>query len=141
MKLNINLLDNKDQTRQCEKLLAAVVATAIRDLSIAPVKTTGKPDPNKRGHPSEIMRLNGINQHAFSAARFLFGKNGGLSAYLHWLDMNPKSFRQHLLDVMWNDSPVVVGGFDSQARRAMKANYLRWMDLQWIDQPEGDDDE
>ena len=141
MKLDIHLLDPADQARKCEKLLAGVVALAVRDLATPPVKTAGRAEPSKRGHPSEVMRLHGISSHAFSAARFLFAKSGGLDAYMHWLDMNPVAFRKKLLTIMWDDSPGLVGGWEPIQRRAMKANYLRWMDLQWIEPTEEDDND
>lgn len=140
MKLNVNMVERNDQTRQCEKLLAAVVAHAVRDLAIKPLKEV-RFDKRHKGAASQAMIMNGISPDAFSAARFIFGKDGGLEAYLHWLDMNPKEFRKNLLELMWDDSPNVVAGWKPMQRRAMKANYLRWMDLQWLDQPEGDDDE
>lgn len=88
------------------RLLAAVVAQAIRDASAAPIKE-GK----------RAVRLPG---DARSAMAFLFGP--GLDAYAMWLDFDPDQFRNNLLDMR----PGVH--LSDEQRRNFRFNYRSWTD-------------
>jgi hypothetical protein len=50
----------------------------------------------------------------------------GVDAYGLWLDFNVDQFRRKLLEMMFDESPFVVGGKDPQARRNFRYNYKLW---------------
>jgi len=91
------------------RMLSAVLALAIKDLSLKPIKTVG-------GH---VPR-----DEALSAAAFLF--TDVCHGYLMWLDIEPFFFKEKLLRMMENRKDIDIGGFDAMHRRNMKYNYLNW---------------
>lgn len=70
----------KRTTRPEEQLLSAVIAQAIEDACLPPVKRERK--------------QYGMNQHAYTAHRFLFEHS---DAYLELINIDPKSFREKLV--------------------------------------------
>ncbi len=135
------MLDLEHQTRQCQKLLASVVANAVRDLAAAGWQREYRtPRP---GSPAMRKPLP-MTVHAFTAARFLFDEEfTGVDAYLEWLDMDVAEFRRRLLEAIYNPSPLAVGGWEPEQRRVMRINYETWRKLRHGDTSmmEDDDDE
>jgi hypothetical protein len=95
-------------------LLAAVIARAVKDCCF-------------NWEPAD------------SAIRFLFDrKNGGLSAYAHWLEIDAESFRQKLLTMIRDDRPDLVikdrrspapgNEFLREERKIFLANLKEWAD-------------
>jgi hypothetical protein len=109
------LVDNHQQTRACQQLLASVVASAVNDTCVEPFRATSK-------DKSVLMRIDTV-----TAFRFLFDTSvSGVDAYGLWLDFNVDQFRRKLLEMMFDESPFVVGGKDPQARRNFRYNYKLW---------------
>jgi hypothetical protein len=135
------MLDDDYQTRQCQKLLASVVANAVRDLAAAGwQREYRKPRP---GSPAVRNPLP-MTTHAFTAARFLFDEElASLEAYLDWLDIDANSFRDRLLEAIYNPSPLPVAGWEPEQRRVMRINYETWRRVRHGDTSmmEDDDDE
>jgi hypothetical protein len=119
----VKFLDTEQQGRACRSLLASVVNLALQDACLVPVK--------KRP----------IVYEAWTAMRFLFDdRESGLEQYAEWLDFDVEQFRKRLLAMMQDDSPMRVGGFDSQQRRAFRYNYRHWEATQDMDEKEMNDD-
>lgn len=140
------LIDGPEQARRVKRLLAAVVANAVRDLAAVGNQRDWRKQPvlseHERQTPRKTLRDHKLSEHAFTAARFLLDrKNPGVDAYLEWLDIDPPEWRKRLLEMMWDDRPKIVGGFDEFARRAMKVNYLKYLELTWLEIEDEDEDE
>lgn len=111
-----NLLDDNEQTRACQKLLASVVHLSIKDACI-------RPPSGKRG-----KSLGDINSDAFTAMRFLFGTEvSGLNEYATWLDFDASQFRIKLLEMMQDDTARNVYSLGPEDRRAFRYNYKTWL--------------
>ena len=101
------------ETKACFQLLSAVVASAVNDGCLTP------PKKGVGGYQ--------ITTDSFTAMRFLFDVDQvGLDAYALWLDFEPEQFRLKLLDVMQNNSPLIIAGFDPLKRRNFRFNYSVW---------------
>lgn len=139
--LNVDMLDGEQQVRSCEKLLAAVVACALRDLSAPGFGRSYRRIVAGAGKRSPIKEA-GISPHAFTAARFLFDATAtGVDAYLEWLDIDPDTWRRKLLDVIADDTPMRVGGFEPEQRRNMRVNLRVYKSLAHLTDKEIDDDD
>lgn len=111
-------LDEIQQTRNCEKLLAAVVAVAISDACVEPFRVTSK-------DKTTYMRVETV-----TAFRFLFSQSmSGLDAFALWLDFNEHNFRRKLLQYMADESRLSVHGKDPNQRRNFRYNYRLWEKL------------
>jgi hypothetical protein len=133
------MLDNEFQTRQCQKLLASVVAHAVRDLA-----TAGHQREYRTPRPGSPQVRNPLpmSSNAFTAARFLFDTEAtGVDAYLEWLDMDVGEFRRRLLETIYDSSPREVGGWEPSQRRAMRMNYEAWRKLRHGDTSRFEEDE
>jgi hypothetical protein len=129
------MLDDAFQTRQCEKLLASVVATALRDLAAG---RDQRWDRSRKPGEREMT----ISGHSFTAARFLFDEDAtGVDAYLEWLDIDVGIFRRRLLETIYDPSAHSVGGWDSSQRRMMRINYEAWRKLRHGDTSRFEEDE
>lgn len=91
------------------KLLAAVIAVSLRDLTHPPVKVL-------KGHRPRSETL--------SAAQFLFTDT--CSGYLAAMDIDPWHFRQKIFKMMSDTKTDKIAGFDQMQRRNMKWNYYFW---------------
>jgi hypothetical protein len=132
------ILDLEHQTRQCQKLLASVVANALRDLAAAGYQRSNRtPRPGKPGSPPL-----GMSTHAFTAARFLFDTEAtGVDAYLEWLDMDVDEFRRRLIETIYDSSPRDIGGWTTENRRTMRINYELWRKLRHSHTSEFEEDD
>ena len=84
-----SFLDEKEQTRACQRILASVVHLAIKD-------ACNRPPTNKRGRS-----VGDMDTDAFTAMRFLFDDRcSGLKEYATWLDFDSSQFRRKLLKTM-----------------------------------------
>jgi len=129
------MLDDAFQTRQCQKLLASVVATALRDLAAG---RDQRWDRSRKPGEREMT----ISGHSFTAARFLFDEEStGVDVYLEWLDIDVGNFRKRLLETTYDPSARGVGGWDSSQRRAMRINYELWRKLRHSHTSEFEEDE
>jgi hypothetical protein len=100
-----------------QKLLAAVVALAVRDSCLAPIKSSER--------KCYVMQAN-----AYTAFRFLFDEeSSGLDAYADWLDFDKVQFRKQLLDLMYRKDQQPINGFDSTHRRSFRSNHLLWIQM------------
>jgi hypothetical protein len=103
-----------DQTRACEALLSSVIALAVNDSTIAPIKNKDNNFP--------------MTIEAFTAMRFLFDESqAGLAEYATWLDIDPGHFRLKLRQLMDDSTPHVRAGFDPMKRRNFRQNYGLWL--------------
>jgi hypothetical protein len=98
-----------DQTTACKRLLAAVIATAIKDACLAP--------------KSKI-----ICSDTASALNFLFGHS---EFFLSLLNIDAKQFQVRLLQYVQdrqheNATPFNLSNHD---RRAFAFNYRRWKNM------------
>lgn len=125
------ILDIAHQTRQCQKLLASVVANAMRDLaSDGWQRAWRKPRPNEARGPRNM----GISSHAFTAARFLFDETStGVDAYLEWLDIDSDEFRRRTIELIYDTRPRDIAGWTPEQRRAMRINYEVWRKIRHQD--------
>jgi hypothetical protein len=129
------MLDDAFQTRQCQKLLASVVATALRDLAAG---RDQRWDRSRKPGEREMT----ISGHSFTAARFLFDEDAtGVDAYLEWLDIDVGEFRRRLLETIYDPSPRDVGGWEPSQRRMMRINYEAWRKLRHGDTSRFEEDE
>lgn len=94
-----------------QRLLSAVIITAMRDACLPPVT-------EKKGRAATIT------YDATTAHDFLWLQ--GLDSYLHYLDIDPDYFRSALLKIMKNDSAAKIGEFTSENRRAFRMNKKQW---------------
>jgi hypothetical protein len=118
------------------RLLSAVVALALRDLTKRPVLVTRKKprDPKYR-----------LTSDALSACRFLFTKHS--DGYFEMLNIDPGSFRSNLIRLMDDRQERKIGEFEPMDRRVMRHNHQLWEELVsiygdavFIPLPEKDDD-
>jgi len=127
------LVDKHQQTRACQQLLASVIAAAVHDTCVEPYRATSK-------YKSTLIRIDTV-----TAFRFLFDESvSGIDAYGLWLDFNVDQFRRKLLEMMFDESQLVVGGKDPQARRNFRYNYKLWQRasaLGVLIEPESKDEE
>ena len=104
-------LDPAEQTRNCTKLLSAVVATAVRDACATPITRRGK-------------TIGTLPPDTYTALRFLFsGTVTGVGAYADWLDFDVANFRQQLIRFMHDVTPETKQGITSIQRRAFRVNW------------------
>lgn len=105
---------NVEQDAAGRALLATVVQLALTDACLAPIKRR-----EEGGLP--------MQRDAFTAMRFFFDTRvAGLNEYAMWLDINPERVRRRLLEMMVDNSPKIVNGFDTIHRRNMRQNYDLW---------------
>lgn len=136
----VTILDAEQQTRACEKLLAAVVACALRDLAAPGFGRSYRSAHNQIGRKRSPLLQAGITPHAFTAARFLFDTSvTGVNAYLEWLDIDPDTWRNKLLETIHSDSAHRVGGWESDQRRNMRRNLAVYKKLSYLTDKEIDD--
>lgn len=139
LSVDFDMQDSGQQSRSCERLLAAVVACALRDLAAPGFGRTYRSAVSQAGKPSVLMQA-GISPHAFTAARFLFDTSvTGVDAYLEWLDIDPDTWRKKLREVIDNDTPLRVGGFEPEQRRNMRVNLKIYNRLSYLTDKEIDD--
>ncbi len=102
-----------------KRLLAAVVAQAIRDACLLPIEKRG----DKVRKPRVILRAD-----AATAMAFLFDKSvSGVDAYAAWLDFDANRFRDRLLDACSSNRRDPM--FTDEQRRAFRQNYRLFMSL------------
>jgi len=137
--VDFDMQDADQQTRACEKLLAAVVACALRDLAAPGFGRTFRSAVASAKKQSPLATA-GISPHAFTAARFLFDTSvTGVDAYLEWLDIDPDTWRKKLRNVIDDDTPLRVGGFEPEQRRNMRVNLKIYNRLSYLTDKEIDD--
>lgn len=95
------------QNRACQMLLAAIIARAIFDTFLDPVKT------EKFGFV--------IDSDAMSAFEFLSDPN---NPYMPFLEIEPETFWKTFTKKMFSDYPV--HGYNDSQKRAFKINYKLW---------------
>ena len=93
------------------RLLAAVVAMALRDACEKPYKESKNCT---------------MHTYARSAHEFLW--TPALDAYLAFLDIEPDFYREKLTKFMSDQSERVTNGFSSENRRNFRLNKLLWED-------------
>ena len=99
----MNEFDEAAMYRSCQKLLSAVVALAIEDAQLEPIK---------------IGRVKGEREPrdiSITAIRFLFTDDS--DGYLAALDIDPDQFRKRLMDAMYLKNTAIKN------QRAMRFNY------------------
>lgn len=97
------------------KLLAAVVALAIRDLTKPPIKIAGTGRKMPRYElPTETI----------TACNFLFTDT--CYGYLELLGITPKEFQKRLVNAINNRRPIDIGELSESGRRTMRLNYAIW---------------
>jgi hypothetical protein len=95
-------------------LLSVVVAKAIRDACLEPIR-------------SSKNKTLVIQDDAYTAFRFLFDTSeAGVDAYADWLDFDVDKFRRKLMEVMHNDSAQMLAGLSSEERRRFRINRTLW---------------
>lgn len=94
-----------------QRLIAAVIATAMRDACIKPFKPFGE----------KHLRL---TFDCMTAHDFLWTE--ALESYLHYLDVEAEYFRKALIKTMNNDSEKKIGSFTPEDRRAFRFNKRYW---------------
>lgn len=100
----MNQFDQNSIYRSCQKLLSAVVALAIEDAQLTPIRI-GRARLQKE--PRDI---------AITAVRFLFTDDS--DGYLVALNIDPKQFRKRLMDAMYSKNNKLI-----KNHRAMIFNY------------------
>jgi hypothetical protein len=111
-----SFLDEKEQARACQRILASVVHLAIKD-------ACNRPPTNKRGRS-----VGDMDTDAFTAMRFLFDDRcSGLKEYATWLDFDSSQFRRKLLKTMEDNTAVMIGTITPEDRRAFRFNYKTWV--------------
>jgi len=101
------------------RLLAQVILLALNDACQPPYKQEGR------------LRM---SNHAYTAMRFLMDETvAGLNEYATWLDMDPGNFRRHLLNIMADTSPKIIGEWDSGRRRIFRINLALWREQKGLD--------
>ena len=109
-----------DQARACQALLSSVVALAVNDATIAPLKRARN---DKTSLP--------LSTPAYTAMRFLFDESvAGLKEYANWLDFDEGQFRTKLRKIMSDSSHNIIAGFDPMKRRNFRQNYGLWLQVQ-----------
>jgi len=102
-----------------KRLLAAVVAQAVRDACLPPIDK--RADTGRKAETS-------LRADAATAMAFLFDKSvAGVEAYATWLDFDADRFRGRLLDACSIDRRDPM--FSDEQRRAFRANYRLFMSL------------
>ncbi len=94
-----------------QRLIAAVVATAMRDACIKPFKPFGE----------KHFKL---TFDCLTAHDFLW--TDALESYLHYLDIEVSYFRKALIKAMDDDTEKKIGSFNSEDRRAFRFNKRLW---------------
>lgn len=97
----MNEFDEEYQFRSCQKLLSAVIALAIEDAQLEPLKIGPQRTPR---------------DEAVTAIRFLFTDDS--DGYLAALDIDPQQFRKRLMNEIYSDKKGAI-----RNARAMKFNY------------------
>lgn len=97
------------QAERCRKLLAAIVAQAMRDSTIRPLV-----DKKKR---------RSFNHHALDSIDFLM--NHGAWCF-HFLDIDQGHFCKKLIDRMYSNEDMRE--FDRNERIAFRENYQHYLD-------------
>ena len=96
-----------------QRLLAAVVAVAVRDSMAAPYRPVDSREYRMR-------------TEAITAFNFLMTDD--CEGYLQWLDIDAGHFRQKLLDQMDDRTPKSIP-FSPEQRRAFRVNHSMWLKL------------
>lgn len=126
-------VDNNQQTRACQQLFASVIATAINDTCAEPLKPA-------KGEKTPLLRV-----ETATAFRFIFDDSvSGIDGYALWLDFNVTQFRRKLLEMMADDSPLIIAGKSPQMRRNFRYNYKLWRKLSTMGvqlEPDTDEEE
>lgn len=94
-----------------QRLVAAVVVTAMRDACTKPFKPFGE----------KHFKL---TFDCLTAHDFLW--TDALESYLHYLDIEVSYFRKALLKAMDDDTEKKIGSFTSEDRRAFRFNKRLW---------------
>ena len=113
------LLDPKKQGEACRKLFASVMTLAIQDSTKRPVKDRS------------FNKLTICND-ARSAMAFLFSDR--CDVYLHFLDIQPKTFRKSLVECMSgaknsSEDSVFCKLISPMARRSFMFNYRHYENI------------
>jgi hypothetical protein len=94
-----------------QRLVAAVVVTAMRDACIKPFKPFGEKHFK--------MTFDCMTAHDFLWTE-------ALESYLHYLDVEVGYFRKALLKTMDDDTEKKIGSFKPEDRRAFRFNKRLW---------------
>lgn len=99
-----------------KRILAAVVAQAVKDACVAPIlrgKVAVRPMPD-----------------ALTALGFLFDQTiAGLDAYAAWLDFDPDRFRQKVLDACFASKVSSDLHLSDDQRRNFRVNYKLFQEM------------
>lgn len=94
-----------------QRLITAVIVTAMKDACIKPYKPFGE----------KHFRL---TFDCLTAHDFLWTES--LESYLHYLDVEVEYFRRSLIKTMSDDSEKKIGSFAPEDRRAFRFNKRLW---------------
>lgn len=94
-----------------QRLIAAVLVTAMRDACIKPFKPFGE----------KHFKL---TFDCLTAHDFLWTES--LESYLHYLDIEVSYFRNALIKTMSDDTEKKIGSFHPEDRRAFRFNKRLW---------------
>lgn len=94
-----------------QRLIAAVIATAMRDACIKPFKPFGE----------KHLKL---TFDCLTAHDFLWTE--ALESYLHYMDIEVSYFRNALIKTMSDDTERKIGSFNPEDRRAFRFNKRLW---------------
>jgi hypothetical protein len=103
----------KDQHVRATRILSAVIALAVTDAAVKPLKTD---DSTK----------NRITDRAFDAIEFLFADTAVCDLYLDQLDIDPTAFRLRLLEYVYTPTRTLdatKGDLSNAQRRNLRLNY------------------
>jgi hypothetical protein len=120
-------MDTSKTTRPEEKLLSAVIAIAIEDVSLPPIQITILENVGPKRRKKKILVLCSL---AESAYKFLF--LGGADGYCAALDMDPKEFKIRLLmqlKDMNTNRPFHVSNRSNEVISRKKRNFRLNHDL------------
>ena len=97
-----------------KRLLAAVVALAVKDMCLAPIV-------KKKGNTRKVDRP---RADAITAYGFLFDKSrSGLEEYASWLDFDAERFRTRLIESCFSDIVSKELKLDDKDRMNFRRNY------------------
>ena len=104
-----------DENATAEKrLLAAVVALAVKDMCLAPIV-------KKKGNRRKVDRP---RADAITAYGFLFDRSrSGLDEYASWLDFDADRFRENLINACFSDIVSKELKLDDKDRMNFRRNY------------------
>lgn len=107
--VEINVDDVSSHKIPEQGLISAVIAMAVRDACIKPLKD------------GKHLRM---TWDATTAHDFLWTES--LDSFLHWLDIDAGYFRSNLIRTMGDDSEKQIGQFSSNDRRNFRINRKLW---------------